>query len=213
MVLGFSIHTAYAAQMYIDMPETIPAGSSSVMASIILDPENEKIGAISGTFSFPSDFFEVADILVKDSVVSMWLTPPHISGGTSSDTRTHVSFEGIIPGGFSGVHSPASDRVQPGVVVLIELIPKKEGDVSLLIDDVEIRRSDEEGSLLSDQDYSRSFRVSAQPHAYVTVPSVENSNKAFMILCILSIISVIAALLFRFRTQLSHALLHPRKRT
>lgn len=152
VVLGVtSLASAHAASLVLTAPEITPSDGHPIEVVITLDAEEDSVGAIAGTFSFPSDLFEIERISTKDSVVSLWLTPPKLSNEHFFDNRTRISFEGIFPGGFTGVRSPFYEGMEPGVVATVYLVPKQAGSAYFLIDDVELRRSDSVGTLLSTQ--------------------------------------------------------------
>lgn len=81
----------------------------------------------------------------------MWVESPRVIKENYFDLRTRIRFEGIIPGGFTGVRSPYYDGSRPGLVVKITLIPKAQGVGYFLLDDVQVRAHDIQGTLLSNK--------------------------------------------------------------
>lgn len=297
----------HAAQLGIDVPQIIPGNGTPITVSVTLDPQGDTVGALSGTFSFSSEFFDISDITTRNSIISIWLVPPAVTRKGQLDGYTHISLEGLIPGGFSGVHDPFNKDERVGNIATITLVPKQEGVTQFLLDSVEVRRSDAEGTLLSDQSIVKPFKITElsrvstsakntaaeisnegilavfaqseliqngawhvvfddtsnlhtvdhfeiaesneyNPHkvslalwqeasspyvldnqsrneylhikavyadgsfAYKTLPPVENLNKRIILLCILTIISVLVAYLICLKTLSPHAFLLFRKR-
>ncbi len=81
----------------------------------------------------------------------MWVVQPKVSEEKSFDQRTHIIFEGIIPGGFSGVYSPYVKGIFPGIVFTVTLIPKGEGKGNFELKNVELHAYNNEGSIISNK--------------------------------------------------------------
>lgn len=146
-----------AAVLTVDTPDDLTSITGPVVVTVNLDPEKDVVSAISGTFSMPADLFDVGSISTSDGVISMWVESPRVVKENYFDLRTRIRFEGIIPGGFSGVRSPYYNGSRPGMVVKITLIPKAEGVGYFLLDDVQVRAHDLEGTLLSTKSTDISF--------------------------------------------------------
>jgi len=140
---------ANAAFLSVDTVDDLTSISGPVVVTVNLDPEKDSVSAISGTFSVPADLFEVGSISTSNGVVSMWVESPRVIKENYFDLRTRIRFEGILPGGFTGVRSPYYDGARPGLVVKITLTPKAEGVGYFLLDDVQVRAHDINGTLLS----------------------------------------------------------------
>jgi hypothetical protein len=139
-----------AAKIKIEAPNTVSANRAPLSLSVILDNEGGNISGFSGDFSFPSELFDVMSIETKGGVVPLWGEAPHISSEYHFDGRTHVNFEGIIPGGFTGVRSAYSTKGLPGILFTITLIPKTEGRGTFLVNEVKIHNYDENATVIGD---------------------------------------------------------------
>jgi hypothetical protein len=89
-------HIVFAAD--INVVSSSQAGMYDVMLS--LSP-NESINAIDGTIIFNENVTAVPNINTSNSIVSMWVKKPFVSGNS-------INFSGIIPGGFSVMYNQFS---------------------------------------------------------------------------------------------------------
>lgn len=158
LVTVFDVH---AATMYIDAPKTASSNRGEFTVSIMLNTEGSSVSALSGNFSFPSELFDIGTITSYNSIVPLWVTGPKLSPEKNFDRRTHIVFEGIIPGGFSGVHHPYYQDVFPGIIFTVTLIPKGEGKDLLKLDDIELHAYDALGTILETKNSSNEVTV---PH-------------------------------------------------
>ena len=159
IIILSSVAQVFAAHMYISSPSVASSNRESLALSIILDQENDVVSGLSGNFSFPEDLFDVKSITTQNGIVSLWINQPHVSDEKTFDGRTHIDFEGIIPGGFSGVHNPYFKGVSPGIVFTVTLIPKNKGNGQFTLKDVELHAYDSNGSLLLSNDDSTNISV------------------------------------------------------
>lgn len=152
LLCGTCIHSyVFAAHMYIEAPETASSNRSQFVVSVYLNPDGDVVSGLAGDLSFPSEMFVVKSITMQSGFVSMWLTSPHVSLDKTLDSRTHITFEGIIPGGFSGVRSPYFAGEGRGVVFTVILIPKESGRDIFRLDNVEVRAFDKDATLLTNK--------------------------------------------------------------
>ena len=148
-----------AAKLIIDAPSSATVSATPIVVSVFVDPEDTPISALSGNLSFSSKLFDIEDISTQSSIVSIWIMRPQISSEEYFDSRTHVSFEGIIPGGFSGVRSPYYGGGRSGIVFTVTLLPKTKGLGNILIDGVELHAYDSNGTLLSTESLNKDITV------------------------------------------------------
>lgn len=141
-----------AAQMYIISPESASSNREPLALSILLDGEGDVVSGLSGNFSFPSELFDVKTISTQNGIVSLWIEQPHVSEEKTFDQRTHIFFEGIIPGGFNGVLSPFHKKPSPGIIATIVLIPKGEGRGFFTLTDTELHAYDAHATVLSNKE-------------------------------------------------------------
>ena len=142
ILIASSVFVSEAASMSIESPEKAVSNRSPVVVRVILDTENGALSGISGNFSFPTDLFILKDISYEGSIVSLWVSPPSISSEKYIDGRTHITFEGIFPGGFKGVYSPYYEGGRPGLVFSVTLVPKNKGIGTFVIDESSLNAFD-----------------------------------------------------------------------
>jgi hypothetical protein len=126
----------FSAQLSIDGPSMTLGARQPIMVTVSLDTEGKTVSGISGNFSFPTDLFTVDSFILESSIVSPWVQQPALSVEKYLDNRTHITFEGIFPGGFSGVRSPYYQGLEKGKLFSIVLIPKNKGQGLFVIDDI-----------------------------------------------------------------------------
>jgi hypothetical protein len=144
-----TVSSGFAARVTMEAPTVASATRQPFTIFVYIDPQNEIVSGVAGMLSFPSDLFDVDVISTVGGVVSMWMSAPRVPQEKYFDGRTHITFEGIMPGGFSGVRSPYYDGARQGLVFTVKLIPKNKGTGNLVLDNVELHAFDENGSLLS----------------------------------------------------------------
>lgn len=157
--IATTLSTVSAAYMYIDAPPTASSNREPLSFSVFLDAENNTISGVSGDLSFPSELFDVKVIGTHNGVVSLWAIQPKVSEEKTFDQRTHIVFEGIIPGGFAGVRSPYVNGTFPGILFTITLIPKGEGSGNFTLNNVEIHAYDDKGTIISNKGDTKSISV------------------------------------------------------
>jgi hypothetical protein len=157
-------YVAFAAQFVIEGPRLAPPDRSPVAVRVYLDAEGKTISGISGSFSFPTELFDIESITTESTIVSLWVKQPVLSDEKYFDGRTHISFEGIFPGGYIGVRSPYYEGVRPGSVFTVFLVPKQKGRAD--INEVQFNEYTEDASLLPPKEAFFSIEV---PELYKTV--------------------------------------------
>lgn len=156
----FSLHgSVYGAVITIASPEKALANRQPVIVQVFLDSENDTISGISGNFSYDADLFSIDSISSANSIVSLWVKQPALSHDLYLDGRTHVTFEGIFPGGYSGVRSPYYQGVQPGHIFTITLIPKNKGVGNFMVDDIALNAYDSEATPIKTETALRQITV------------------------------------------------------
>ena len=174
LIIFCTLTHTYAAHVFVQSPKNASANKSPLAVSIFLDTEGRSVSAISGDFSFPSNLFDFQGITTRGSVIALWAVAPHVSEDIFIDGKTHITFEGVIPGGFSGVHTPSKEGVSPGVLFTVILIPKSSGSGSFTVSNVELHNYDENGTVLPSNDYSTTIVV---PKIVTDSPTAEISLK------------------------------------
>lgn len=149
----------FAARVYIEAPQGVSSNREPFPVTIFIDTEGVSIGGLSGDFSFSSELFDVKSVTSQNGVIPLWVTTPHVSLEKKFDQKTHIIFEGIIPGGFNGVHSLYGQGVYPGILFTAELIPKSEGKAVLTLDSIEVHAYNSEATTLTSSGDTKSIVV------------------------------------------------------
>jgi hypothetical protein len=159
--VGTLTHVPYvlAAHIYIEAPKTASSNREPLSLSVFLDPENDTVSGVSGNFSFPSALFDIKNITTQNGIIPLWVTQPHVSVEKSFDQRTHITFEGIVPGGFGGVRTPYATGIYPGIVFTVTLIPKGSGSGNFVIENSELHAFDDRGTLIASTGDSQPISV------------------------------------------------------
>lgn len=139
--------SAYAASISIT---PLPTPGNGVMAyRVTLDSEGTALNALSGVISFPTDLFELQSLDTTSSIVSYWMQQPSVSKEKTLNQRTQVVFEGIMPGGFTGVRSATYEGEHPGKVFDLLFVPKVPGEAILAFDSIKVLAHDGNGTTIS----------------------------------------------------------------
>ncbi len=92
----FSYASVEAAQISLETQQTTIGVAQRFEVSVYVHSEGETVNAFAGTINLPS-FLTPLTIRDGDSLVALWSKRPEIS-------MNDISFAGIIPGGWKGVH-------------------------------------------------------------------------------------------------------------
>ncbi len=156
-----------AESIAIEAPNQSSASRQPFIVQIFLDPYGETVSGFSGNFSFDTNLFTVGDISTENTVSSLWVKRPTVSDEIYLDGRTHIIFEGIFPGGFSGVRSPYKQGIDVGRLFQVTLIPKEKGRGTLMVDDIIMHAFNSEATQLKTTSVSKSVVVPLQNGALV----------------------------------------------
>lgn len=157
----FNCTNVFAARVYMQAPENASSNRTPFTILVQIDAEKKTLSGVSGMFSFPSELFEIQEISTEGSAVSVWVTQPKVSSEKFFDARTHLVFEGIMPGGFSGVRSPYYQGALPGTLFSITLIPKNNGVGTLVLDNSELHLYDRDATTIEGESDIKIIRVPA----------------------------------------------------
>lgn len=138
IVLTTFMHS-YAASLRM---ESNMGNDSLLHVLVFVEPDGQTINAVSGTFSFPTSYFDLGSISTVDSVVPLWLESPKISTAIDFTGLKHIHFEGIIPGGFEGIRSPYYEGAKGGLVMAVTLSAKQTGEPAIVLENLEVRLND-----------------------------------------------------------------------
>jgi hypothetical protein len=155
-------------------PEKALANRQPITVQVFLDTENDTVSGISGNFSFDSDLFSVDSISAENSIVSLWVKQPTLSQEIYLDGRTHITFEGIFPGGYSGIRSPYYFGSMPGKLLTVTLIPKNNGVGNLMVDDIALNAYNSEATPIKTESVIRQIAV---PHLTGVAPDISRISR------------------------------------
>ncbi len=161
----------FAAHITIDAPNAATSNGQPVIVQVSLDPEQDVISGIGGDFSFPSELFSLGIITSEGGVPVLWVKSPSVSDEKYLDGRTHITFEGIFPGGYDGVRSPFYEGKRKGNLFIATLIPKNKGRGLLMVDSVNVNRFDNEATPLPVSSVARSIVVPSLTGVVLESPS------------------------------------------
>ena len=163
-----------ASSIVIESPDKALSNRQPIVVQVFLDQENNTLSGVSGNFSFPADLFSIESISVENSIVSLWVKQPSVSLEKYLDNRTHITFEGIFPGGYNGVRSPYYSGVKPGRIFYITLVPKNKGNGIFIVDNIEFHAFDQEASRLPSASI---FKTIIVPDLLGDAPSISTAER------------------------------------
>jgi hypothetical protein len=103
---------------------------------VSVDPAGEKINTLGGQLVFSERDFSLVRIDTTNSIIADWVEKPRGTFGK-------IDFSGIIPGGFNGLIDPFTPEVlKPGPLFSAYFIPKREGNVTIHLENGEIYLAD-----------------------------------------------------------------------
>lgn len=159
-VATLSLHSVvYGASISIASPDKALANRQPIIIQVFLDLDGETVSGISGSFSYDADLFSLDTISSENSIVSLWIKQPTISHDMYLDGRTHITFEGIFPGGYSGIRSPYYQEVIPGKLFTVTLIPKNSGAGNFVVDTIELNAYNSEATPIKTESSIRQIIV------------------------------------------------------
>jgi hypothetical protein len=156
----------FAARLVLDAPTAASSNGEPFAIIVYIDNEYDILSAVRGDMTFESDLFEVQSVSTRSSVISLWVTQPTLPEKYDEAGRTHIPFEGIIPGGYSGVRSPYYAGTKNGVMFVVTLLPKKVGTARVSLDNVELHLFDKDGTILKTEPVSTTIAVPNQSMVY-----------------------------------------------
>ena len=104
----------------------------SFTVSLTLDTKGQSVNTLSGIVVVPTSKLQILDVRYGNSIVTLWVERPAVSGGT-------ITFTGGTPGGFSGSAGP---------ILSFGLRAKAEGSAAISLKDIKILLNDGKGTEL-----------------------------------------------------------------
>ena len=138
----------FSASLQIVAPSSASINGEPFTVSIFLNTEGQPVSAIGGVLSFDSSLVSVERITTQGSAVPLWIQQPKVLDESIQQATTSIVFEGMMPGGFTGVRSPYYKDVRPGSLFTVLLKPKQEGIARISLHDIELHAFDKDGTLL-----------------------------------------------------------------
>ncbi|MEI6304857.1 MAG: cohesin domain-containing protein [Candidatus Taylorbacteria bacterium] len=112
----------------------------SFIVSLNLDAKGKQINSMGGSILIPTQAFEVSNIEIGGSFISLWIDRPSLENIHRSSTSSEIRFSGGLPGGYSG---------SSGNILSFVLTALKHGDQSLSVDNFNAYINDGRGTALS----------------------------------------------------------------
>ena len=124
----------FAQSVSLSSQSTTYSTNDTIPVSVKVETGGQPINTIGGAVTFSPSETIVSDVRYGNSIISLWVDKP---GATNSGKMT---FTGGVPGGFTG---------NSGLIFTFALNPKKEGTISLGLQDVHVLLNDGSGGELS----------------------------------------------------------------
>lgn len=133
--------TSFAQNVVIGSDKVLHNAGDTFLVKVTLNSLGKQINSLGGTILIPKDLYDVKEIMIGESFVSLWTERPEIKTTPEVDsTSTEISFSGGLPGGYSG-----SD----GVIFTFVLKAKNKGASAINIKDFTAFLNDGKGTLAS----------------------------------------------------------------
>lgn len=126
--------TTHAADMFMSAEKKVFAQNEEFLVKVSLDTKEERVNAVEGTVSFPTDLLELKEVRDGNSAINFWIEKP------SEREAGKVSFSGITTGGFSGPEMFLFSLVLRG---------KQAGNSALNLENVQVLANDGLGTKIS----------------------------------------------------------------
>src|SRR3989338_6492544 len=133
VVISVLPFAASAQSLVLKAPKTTYNVGDSFQVTLSVNTEGKSINTLSGKIQFPTSKFQILDTRYGNSIISLWVERPTVSGGT-------ITFTGGIPGGFSGSAGP---------ILSFGVKARAEGSAAINLKDIKILLNDGKGTELS----------------------------------------------------------------
>jgi hypothetical protein len=121
----------HAQSVSLTAEKTTYAVNDGVLMKATVQTGGRSINAVEGQISFPPSSLSISDIRYGNSIISLWVKNPTLDASAGT-----ITFTGGIPGGFNG---------STGNLFTFVVRPKKEGTLTIGLNDVKILLNDESG--------------------------------------------------------------------
>ena len=120
--------------------------------TFLLDAKDESLNAYEGELIYSTKKLAVESIETANSLVTNWITYPEKGNSLSGDDS--IMFEGLTPGGFSGVLQTGENNKEPGVLFSVIFSAREQGEVNVSLGGVNVYKNDGSGGEAEVLDYS-----------------------------------------------------------
>lgn len=161
---AFAVPMAFAARVsFSDSGARVNVGDQLIVDVLISVDESEPINAVSGTIAYPAQTIRARGLRDGASFVPLWIEQPEIKE-QGRDTE-HISFAGVIPGGFSGLLQPFGGKTQAGLLFSIIFEAKETGSARIAMEDIMVLLHDGKGT---------PAEIKTEPRVLTIYPAVDN---------------------------------------
>jgi hypothetical protein len=142
-----SVSTVSAGQI-------VRTGEEFSVPVFLLSDQSHPVNAFSIEIAYSSDTLSFVGSDEKNSIVSLWVSPPTV------DTKTgRISIEGIIPGGFTDVFDPLTQTRTTGKITTLIFKPLHSGQASVATNSLHIYQNDGGASEVASTGFLSTFEV------------------------------------------------------
>jgi hypothetical protein len=171
----FSFSHSHAASLSHTVEENI--NKKEIKVTFLLDPKDESLNAYEGELIYDTQKLAVERIETANSLVTIWVTYPEKSNSLLGDDS--IVFEGLTPGGFSGVLQTGENNKEPGVLFSVIFSAREQGETNVSLSGINIYKNDGSGGEAEVLDHSLtlSLRAPFVKSSYSRVSLTEKSQE------------------------------------
>ena len=150
-----------AASLSFGAPASVNTGENLDVV-VNADTGGTLINSIELTVSYDKDLLSFSGYSDDNSVVKLWIDPPH-AGESWSPQAGQVFLSGIIPGGVLGVYDAKKKGLAPLPLVHLLFVAKKTGNATFSFLDSKILKNDGKGTPLPHENLSAQVEIINNP--------------------------------------------------
>ena len=173
LLFVFKVNNAFAASVSFSTPPDVSVGNKFDV-TVNADTGGILVNSAELVISYDNNFLSFTGYSDSNSVIKLWIDPPHSDSGLPAQTGK-ISLSGIIPGGVSGLYDANKKGLGPVPLVHLFFIAKKLGTSSLSFADSQILEQDGKGTALPHDDISTDIIIKDNPNG--TVQQNQTSNE------------------------------------
>jgi len=138
--LFFSLPVFAASLYFYPLNQKVFPLGREFSVQLMLHPVSEDVNAVEGKITFDKNILELKRISEGNSIVPFFTEKPALN------EKGEIVFAGIIPGGFSGFKNFLTSKVEPGKILDLTFIARKESVTSIEIKDATVLLNDGKGT-------------------------------------------------------------------